>query len=403
MTGPRQRLAAPSRSRAQRPGGRLPRARDLAARAARRHFTIGRARPTGWSVSRAAASRPRPSPSLRYLPRNGRISSGSVTWPGEDLAGLSEAAAAQAARQQGLHGLPGPRRGAEPDDADRRPGRRGLRDRRRGSEAGARARAGRCCAGSGSPTPTASCAAIRTSSRAACSSGSASPWRWPRSGAADPRRADHRPRRDGGGGGAGPDLGLREDSPDSCSSATTSPWSPRCATASASCTPAGWSRRARSTRCSNEPRHPYTVGLLGCLPRDGGARTSAARHDPGLPAGSAQAAGLRVRRALRIRRGDLPRRSRRSRPRRRAPSRCHSGSRRTSCRARRPPRRRLQAGRPRTREPVIRGEPDKTYRQEGHDTAPSDDVTSRCGRARRSAWSASPAAARRPSRARCWD
>ena len=107
---------------------------------------------------------------LRYLPRNGRISSGLVEVAGEDLADMSEARGARAARLQGLDGLPEPRRGAEPDDPGRRPGGRGLHaGRHRGR---ARERAEEMLARSRSPTPTASCGATRTSSRAACSSAS---------------------------------------------------------------------------------------------------------------------------------------------------------------------------------------------------------------------------------------
>ena len=102
-----------------------------------------RASPTGSSASRAAASRPRRTPCCGYLPRNGRISSGSVTVAGRGPRGPERGRrCASCAPTQGLDGLPEPRRRAEPDDPRRRPGGRGVHDRRRGSEAGDRAGAG---------------------------------------------------------------------------------------------------------------------------------------------------------------------------------------------------------------------------------------------------------------------
>ena len=59
-----------------------------------------------------------------------------------------------------------------------------------------------------------------------------------------------------------------------------------------------------------DPRHPYTVGLLRCIPR-GGVRKDHGRLDtiPGfLPAARRRAPGLRLRRPLRARRRALPRR-----------------------------------------------------------------------------------------------
>ena len=94
----------------------------------------------------------------------------------------------------------------------------------------------------------------------------------------------------------------------------------------------------------NDPRHPYAVGLLRCLPR-GGVRKDQQRLDtiPGfLPQLGAGPAGLRVRRPLRARAGDLleggaavPR------PRRRAPQPLPllgAGARAAAGDARRPPR-----------------------------------------------------------------
>ena len=64
---------------------------------------------------------------------------------------------------------------------------------------------------------------------------------------------------------------------------------------------AGWSRRGPSEAVFDDPRHPYTVGLLRCLPR-GGVRKDRERLDtiPGfLPAARRRPRRLRVRRPLR--------------------------------------------------------------------------------------------------------
>ena len=58
----------------------------------------------------------------------------------------------------------------------------------------------------------------------------------------------------------------------------------------------------------HDPRHPYTVGLLRCIPR-GGVRKDHGRLDtiPGyLPPIGARSARLRVRRPLPARQGRLP-------------------------------------------------------------------------------------------------
>ena len=60
---------------------------------------------------------------------------------------------------------------------------------------------------------------------------------------------------------------------------------PRSPTGSSSCTPAAPSSRARSARCSAEPRHPYTWGLLVAVPDTGAQR----RGSPTIP-GAALAA-----------------------------------------------------------------------------------------------------------------
>ena len=101
----------------------------------------------------------------------------------------------------------------------------------------------------------------------------------------------------------------------------------------------------------HDPRHPYTVGLLRCIPR-GGVRKDHGRLDtiPGfLPSLGAELPGLRLRRPLRARRGALPHRGaaarRRSAAATRAAATSTSGRRR--CRARWPPTLALPRDRPR--------------------------------------------------------
>ena len=151
------------------------------------------------------------------------------------------------------------------------PGRRGLRDRRAPQEGGTRPRRGgapsgpdlRPCDGSSGPT--------RTSCPAACCNVSSSRWRSRPSRRCSSwtsrRRRSTRPSR--------PRCSIswlcfaRSSTARSCSSATTSPSSPRCATASASCTPARLSSKGPAQEVFEDPRHPYTVGLLRCIPRRG--------------------------------------------------------------------------------------------------------------------------------------
>ena len=90
-----------------------------------------------------------------------------------------------------------------------------------------------------------------------------------RAGAADPRRADNRARRDRRVRGARPDLGASNRVPHVVPVHQPQPRRDRedVRPRRACSTPASWSRRDRRARCSYSPRHPYTVGLLRCIPR----------------------------------------------------------------------------------------------------------------------------------------
>ena len=229
----------------------------------------------------------------------------------EDVLAASPCDAAELARRPYGDGLPGPGDGAQPVDQGRRADRRGLPlPQGHGPKRGARGALSRCSRRCRSRRPTRVGAATRTSSRAASSSGSCSPWRSPPTPTC------------------------------SCSTsrrpASTPPSRPRCSTWSSSCgrssTPSilfvshnlgivarmcervgvlyagrlieeGPARRALP-----HPRHPYTLALLRCMPRMG-MRKDVDRLDPipgSLPPIGVEIAGLRLRRALPDRARPLP-------------------------------------------------------------------------------------------------
>ena len=130
-----------------RPRRRLPRARRLdRAGAARRSLRrSSAARPTGWSASPAAASRRPRSPSMRYLPRNGRVSGGVDRGRRRGRARAARRASCALPRRARLDGLPGPRHGAEPVDPRRPAGRRGVRARAAPGAATRASARSRCC------------------------------------------------------------------------------------------------------------------------------------------------------------------------------------------------------------------------------------------------------------------
>ena len=107
--------------------------------------------------------------------------------------------------------------------------------------------------------------------RAACSSASSSRWRsrrTRRSSSSTSRRPASTRRSRPRCSTSSPRC-ARSSGRASSSSATTSPSSRRCASASACSTPAASSRRAPAQEVFHDPRHPYTVGLLRCIPRGG--------------------------------------------------------------------------------------------------------------------------------------
>ena len=157
----------------------------------------------------------------------------------------------------------------------------------------------------------------------------------------------------------------------------------------------------------DDPRHPYAVGLLRCLPR-GGVRKDRERLDtiPGfLPAARRRPAGVRVRRPLRPGAGHLPHaRSRRSTTSAAAAhSRCHFWEQAHELPRAAPGRRACSS----TIDADVRaGHPHRGHAQDlppGGPRRSARSTTSRscCAAARRSASSASRAAARRRSPARC--
>ena len=141
---------------------------------------------------------------MRYLPRNGRVVGGGIRLDGRDLLAMSDADGAEAPLDDRLDGLPEPRLGAQPVDPRRRPDRGGVHARRDRRGRGARALARDVAEGAdlrpGAGHAPLSAPALR---RHAAARGGRDGARG-RPDAADPRRADHRPRRDRRGRGARP-------------------------------------------------------------------------------------------------------------------------------------------------------------------------------------------------------
>ena len=70
-------------------------------------------------------------------------------------------------------------------------------------------------------------------------------------------------------------------------------------------------RAPAATRCSPRPQHPYTVGLLGSIPRLDRPRERLAAIEGSVPNLTPPPAGCRFAGALPVRRAALPRRTRR--------------------------------------------------------------------------------------------
>ena len=234
---------------------------------------------------------------VRYLPRNGRVSGGHDPVDGRDVLALREGELRELRAEHRVDGLPGARPGAQPVDQGRPPGRRGLRDRRRRHARGARARARDARARCRSPTrpavhePLSAPALGRHAAARRDRDGARGG-----AGAADPRRADDRARRDGRGRGARPDLGAARRVRHLAAVHQPQPRRDRarCATASACSTPASWSRRDRRARCSTTRATRTRSGCCAASrARDTRKDARHARHDPGLPAD----ARARLRRA----------------------------------------------------------------------------------------------------------
>ena len=228
-------------------------------------------------------------------------------------------------------------------------------------------------------------------------------------GAADPGRADHRPGCDGRGRGARP--GRR-----------------RCATRSRRsvlfishnlgviarmCDRVGVLYAGKlvedgpAREVFDDPRHPYTVGLLRCIPR-GGQRKDHGRLDtiPGfLPAPGAELPGLRLRRPLRPGGRPLPHRAAAVVRSAAAAARAATSTsargplprddRRATCRAGAPPSRGAALA-------VRRANADEDVHLRRHRRPRACRCRRSCGPARRWAWWASRAAARRRWPACCW-
>ena len=245
---------------------------------------------------------------VRYLPRNGRCRAGSISVAGQTCSRCA-ARAARLPRPHRLDGLPEPRRGAEPVDARRSAGRRGVH-RARGVPPKARPRAGertrsRSCR---SRTRDRSCAlpAPALGRDAAARIIAMALAKNPRSSSSTSRRpGSTRPSRPRCSTSS---RSSRPSSTHRCSSsATTSASSRRCARGSASSTRAarrGGARRDRPAG-SAPPVHRRAPALHPARRRAQGPR--AARHDPRASSrASARSSRVRLRRPLCARRRALP-------------------------------------------------------------------------------------------------
>ena len=117
---------------------------------------------------------------VRYLPRNGVITGGRILVVGRRHHPDERRRGPPVPDPPRLDGLPGPGRGAQPDDQDRAAGRRGVHDPRPEQAPRRRRTRSRRSTASRSPIPRRSRSATRTSCRAGCSSASSSPSRWRR-------------------------------------------------------------------------------------------------------------------------------------------------------------------------------------------------------------------------------
>ena len=109
---------------------------------------------------------------VRYLPRNGKVTAGSVSVAGADMLAMSRRRSPPHPGGRRLDGLPGSRQGAQPVDPRGPPGGRGVRGRRRLQGRVAGAGAGDAGQGADRRPGQRDGALSRTSCRAACSSGS---------------------------------------------------------------------------------------------------------------------------------------------------------------------------------------------------------------------------------------
>ena len=162
-------------ARGRRPRDQLPRARAATCRrSTTSRSRSSRARSSASWASRAAASRRSSSALMQLLPPNGEITGGGVSLRGRDLSSLLERRDARAARPRDRDDLPGSADEPEPDVHDRAAdGRRAARaPPRREPRRAATARDRAARRGRASPTPPTASATTRTSSRAACGSGS---------------------------------------------------------------------------------------------------------------------------------------------------------------------------------------------------------------------------------------
>ena len=137
----------------------------------------------------------------------------------------------------------------------------------------------------------------------------------------------------------------------------------------------------------DNPRHPYTVGLLRCIPRGGatqGEGRSSTRSPASCPGSARSCRAACSPTAARWRRTSASRRSPTSSSSATdTPAAATSTSRRRSCRAPRAPRRSRPSRSDGDRTPILRTENvRKTFHQDGHDVRAVEDLTFALGAGR---------------------
>ena len=344
---------------------------------------------------------------VRYLPRNGRVTGGTISVAGQNVLALGRRAlreyhartVSMVYQNPGSALNPSLKIGTQVAEAFTVLGVPAKEARERG-QAALVARTDRRPVERDEPVPAPALGRHAAAGRDRDGAGQ-------ESGAPHPRRADDGPRRDGRGGGA---RSRRADpaekwTPPSSSSATTWASSRRCATASACCTPGGSSRRDRSRRSCRTHATRTPSGCCDAFRAEGFARTTAGwtrfrgssrRSVLTSPAASSPTAARSPTTAA-TRRSPRPSSSRRAMRAGAGTTNARAGS-----RGQWRPTSSFLESTARSRRSSSWTSSRRSSPNAGTPSTPSPASARRSGPARRSASSASRGAGRRRSHARCW-